>query len=878
MTYTFTNTKALRATPVDERNTWRAVTSSPRGDHNALPTLGGGITTRNLTDPTPDSGLQNMRLVVFDKPRTDPETREFSIFDRVRSTEPSRTATLQSIADEIGNSTHAVTVAAVRDAHALWRDAKQADEQESHKDRKRQLKEGLPNACFSGVCAGRNAFVKHSGLLVMDIDHCEGPASLRDRIFRTELSCCLAFISPSGDGVKLVFMHDGGEALHGEAWNRIAGHLRERHEVEVDAQGKDIRRFCYLSHDPDVRLRINGRPFEVTKRPKVALHTPDGHTADGHTPSHRQFTNDEIGAMLQMLPPRPDYDEWIRVIAAVGGALPEDEAVSVLTQWSPEEKEGEYREKLRSRLDQVTLGTLIHMARRHGYVTPVAVRAKWIGVELERAQEVGQAVGNGTVLEMLRKGDRGAAEIFKHARQGEWLYDHGACNWRRYRDGTWDLDEKTGVIEDLQDVVTSVALEAVAAFEHSKKREPLGERERDELEKDLAGLRKLAARVLYIKTAKGVLENTAALDGMGAGGADFDVNPDILVIGNGVVDFNTGGVREFRRQDMATIRSGFTHDPDARCPRFDRFIDEVTCDDPDLARYLMQCITYAQTGYTDADDLPFHHGEGGNGKGVLIGLLERLMGSYFLRVNFDALFGVRSGTPVEYAKAGFRGCRLAVTSEIPSGRKLEEHVVKDLVGGDTMTGRPPYGKPITFRPTHKLWMCGNHRPVIGDTDNGIWRRLKLVPWNASFEGSGETRSELIEEMVAEAGGILNRVLAVWREMAGRRPQAPGTVLDATGDYRTDEDQVRRFIETSLHDKPGNRIATGILHKAYLDWCKGENEVPVALTGRKFVPELRRLRLSIGEGHGGLNYLEGKALPGSGNSVLNFPNRGSAREA
>jgi hypothetical protein len=87
--------------------------------------------------------------------------------------------------------------------------------------------------------------------------------------------------------------------------------------------------------------------------------------------------------------------------------------------------------------------------------------------------------------------------------------------------------------------------------------------------------------------------------------------------------------------------------------------------------------------------------------------------------------------------------------------------------------------------------------------------------------------------------------------------------------------VRRFVETTLHDEPGNRIATGILHKAYLDWCRNENEVPVALTGRRFVPELRRLRLSIGEGHGGLNYLEGKALREANEGLVDFPIRRTA---
>ncbi|MCX6865509.1 MAG: hypothetical protein NTV46_04700, partial [Verrucomicrobia bacterium] len=212
-----------------------------------------------------------LSLVALHKPHARGDALEFSIFDSVRDTEPSRTATLRSIADEICNGRHAGAVATVRHEHALWRDAAQQAERKLHHDRKRQLKEGLPNACFSGVCAGRRGFVKHSGLLVMDIDHCESPALLRDRIFRTEISCCLAFISPSGDGVKLVFMHDGGEARHAEAWNRIASHLHERHDVEVDPQGKDIRRFCYLSHDPEIRLRIDGLPFEVTGKDRIAV-------------------------------------------------------------------------------------------------------------------------------------------------------------------------------------------------------------------------------------------------------------------------------------------------------------------------------------------------------------------------------------------------------------------------------------------------------------------------------------------------------------------------------------------------------------------------------------------------------------------------------
>ena len=96
MTYTINNNMTPRLMPLDERASWRAAAIGPRRDHSALSALGGSITGRDLTGQSPDSGLPYMRLVVFSKPRTGAETREFSIFDRVRSTEPSRTATLQS--------------------------------------------------------------------------------------------------------------------------------------------------------------------------------------------------------------------------------------------------------------------------------------------------------------------------------------------------------------------------------------------------------------------------------------------------------------------------------------------------------------------------------------------------------------------------------------------------------------------------------------------------------------------------------------------------------------------------------------------------------------------------------------------------------------
>lgn len=80
-----------------------------------------------------------------------------------------------------------------------------------------------------------------------------------------------------------------------------------------------------------------------------------------------KWTRDQVREMLAFIPPRPDYEQWLRISSAVWSELGEDEGTAVLCEWSPEEETGEYGKKFKQRLQQVTAGTLVHIAKQHGW-------------------------------------------------------------------------------------------------------------------------------------------------------------------------------------------------------------------------------------------------------------------------------------------------------------------------------------------------------------------------------------------------------------------------------------------------------------------------------------------------------------------------------
>ena len=172
-----------------------------------------------------------------------------------------------------------------------------------------------------------------------------------------------------------------------------------------------------------------------------------------------------------------------------------------------------------------------------------------------------------------------------------------------------------------------------------------------------------------------------------------------------------------------------------------------------------------------------------------------------------------------------KGVRLAYASETEEGRRLADARVKELTGGDTLTGRVPYGKAdISFRPSQKLAIAGNHRPDIVDTSNGMWRRVLLVGFDEIF--AEERRDpDLLEKLKLEGPGILNWALEGLRQWQKDGLTAPAGIRNATAAYRQEQDIIGEWILDRCNTGPNCSVQKPDLYRAYRRWCEDNGHSP-----------------------------------------------------
>ena len=178
-----------------------------------------------------------------------------------------------------------------------------------------------------------------------------------------------------------------------------------------------------------------------------------------------------------------------------------------------------------------------------------------------------------------------------------------------------------------------------------------------------------------------------------------------------------------------------------------------------MAAFLQRLIGYCLTGDVGRQVFAFFYGHGANGKSVFIELIAWLLGDYAHKVPTEMLMHHqrnRQGPSPDIVS--LKGRRFIYANETEEGRRLAEARVKDFTGGDTLTGRAPYGKAdITLRPTHKLFVVGNHKPEITDTSIGMWRRVRLIPFDQTI-AEAKRDPKLLETLKSEGSGILNGLL------------------------------------------------------------------------------------------------------------------------
>jgi putative DNA primase/helicase len=300
--------------------------------------------------------------------------------------------------------------------------------------------------------------------------------------------------------------------------------------------------------------------------------------------------------------------------------------------------------------------------------------------------------------------------------------------------------------------------------------------------------------------------------------SDLDRDGWLLNTQSGTVDLRTGELREHRPSDLLTTITPGGFDRSAVGPAWSRFLGEITCGDAELEAFLRRAAGMSAVGAVRDHVLLLMFGGGSNGKSTFI---EALMGALGKDLSMAAppgfLLAGGSGNDEVYGMADLRGKRLCVMSEIDKGSRLSEASVKRLTGGDSVRARNPYEGFVEFPATWSLWMAANHLPGVKGTDDGIWRRLKLVPFDARFDAKNIDR-DLPVRLMAERDAVLAWIVRGAVEWARDGLGSCAAVDERTGVYRADEDLIGTWIEDRCVVDPDARVPSRELYESYRAWA------------------------------------------------------------
>lgn len=318
--------------------------------------------------------------------------------------------------------------------------------------------------------------------------------------------------------------------------------------------------------------------------------------------------------------------------------------------------------------------------------------------------------------------------------------------------------------------------------------------------------------------------------------AEFDRDKALFNTQSGYLSLNNGILHEHEMGKMFTRISGVEYTDSVDYPMWEEFINQIFNHDKELIEYIQKCVGYSLTGSTREQCMFILHGNGSNGKSIFLEIISELMGNYAMTMQAQTIMVKQNQSAANSDIARLKGARLVTSSEPNEGVRLDEGLVKQLTGGDKVTARHLYGKEFEFEPEFKLWLATNHKPIIRGTDDGIWRRLNLIPFTVQIPDEKKDKN-LKFKLQTELQGILKWAIdgcLMWQKDGLKKPQS---VINASLDYRNEMDQVGTFIETCCQTGPGLKVSGGELYKVYREWASENGEYP--FTNTKFGREIAK---------------------------------------
>ena len=404
-------------------------------------------------------------------------------------------------------------------------------------------------------------------------------------------------------------------------------------------------------------------------------------------------------------------------------------------------------------------------------------------------------------------------------------YSYNRKKWYVWTEKQWVLDE-SGAIKKLADEICE-----------DLKRDAVNIPDDDLQEKALKFAKKTAgsnAKEAMIKECQHLYDIPISPDLM-------DAFPDYLNVQNGIVNLKNGELMPHESICLMSKICNAEYDEKRRKPKmWLKFLNDVTGGDKKLQDYIQKCVGYSLSGSNREQCAYFLYGMGNNGKSTFLDTISDLMGTYASNAQPDTLMLQSrlgsSGGGANSDIARLKSARFVTCEEPDQGVRLNEGLFKQLTGGSKVTCRFLYGDEFEYTPEFKIWVATNHKPVVRGTDVGIWRRIKLIPFEVNIPKE-KVDKNLKYKLRKEFPQILAWAVEGCIKWQAEGLEEPECVIEATKDYKQEMDLIAGFVEQCLiiDYSDGEKIMASDLFALYIKWAKANNEYE--LSAKKFGMEI-----------------------------------------
>lgn len=413
-------------------------------------------------------------------------------------------------------------------------------------------------------------------------------------------------------------------------------------------------------------------------------------------------------------------------------------------------------------------------------------------------------------------GDKQNGELFARLYRGQFLYVWQLDQWFRWNNIIWEEctgGEVENAAKNVSSVIATKALEALKSGDESSNSRRLFSH---------------AHKSQNIQQIKSMIALARSEPDMSEAKIDrLNRDTHLLGVKNGVVNLKMGILIQPDPAMLMTRQCNASYTPNAQCPHWLKFLNEVFQGKQELIDSIQRLLGYTFTGSVTEEIMVICYGFGANGKSVMSNIIQHIAGGYgktgspsLLKARRDDDSSPRSDI------AGLTGYRYISLNEMQSGDRLDEQVVKLLAGREAISARALYKDHMTYKPSGKVWLKTNHKPVVKEDDDGIWRRLIVIPFQRKFS-EAERDPNLEEKLIQEADGILSWIIQGAVEWHKNGLSLCSTIKHESAEYRSDSDLLGHFLEEKIEFKESTRVIEADVYFHYQIWCRTNGTNPLS---------------------------------------------------